>query len=449
MADSFKRMFARMGKAAAGLAAAGLISSSALAQPVEIDFWHGLSAPLGDLLEGYVADFNASQDKYQINPSYMGSYADTMVAAIAASRAGNAPHIVQMFEVGTATMMAAGPAIKPVYELFEETGVAFDPDIYIPAIKGYYSLPDGSMMSFPFNSSTSSMWINVDMFEAAGLDADIDLSTWDQVRAASKQIVDSGVSECGFATSWPTWLQFEQMGALHNEPIATLGNGMGGLGAELTVNSEFFVRHVQNLLDMQAEGSFTYAGRDSAADALFPSAECAIVMGSSAMRARIMREAEFNWDLRRLPYYADVEGAPLNSIIGGASFWVMTAPNRTAEEYTGVAEFFAYLSQPEVVKSWHTDSGYLPITFGIYEELEASGFYAENPGLDIPYLQLTAAEPTENSRGPRLGNMPELRNIIQEELELALQGQQDAQTAMDNAVRRGNVVLRNFERANQ
>lgn len=449
MADSFKRMFARMGKAAAGLAAAGLISSSALAQPVEIDFWHGLSAPLGDLLEGYVADFNASQDKYQINPSYMGGYADTMVAAIAASRAGNAPHIVQMFEVGTATMMAAGPAIKPVYELFEETGVAFDPDIYIPAIKGYYSLPDGSMMSFPFNSSTSSMWINVDMFEAAGLDADIDLSTWDQVRAASKQIVDSGVSECGFATSWPTWLQFEQMGALHNEPIATLGNGMGGLGAELTVNSEFFVRHVQNLLDMQAEGSFTYAGRDSAADALFPSAECAIVMGSSAMRARIMREAEFNWDLRRLPYYADVEGAPLNSIIGGASFWVMTAPNRTAEEYTGVAEFFAYLSQPEVVKSWHTDSGYLPITFGIYEELEASGFYAENPGLDIPYLQLTAAEPTENSRGPRLGNMPELRNIIQEELELALQGQQDAQTAMDNAVRRGNVVLRNFERANR
>ncbi len=448
MANPMKRMLALAGKTAVGLAAAGLLTGGALAQ-VEIEFWHGLSAPLGDLLEGYVEDFNNSQDEYVVNPSYMGSYPDTMVAAIAASRAGNAPHIVQMFEVGTATMMAAGPAIKPVYELFEETGVAFDPDIYIPAIAGYFSTPEGNMMSMPFNSSTSSMWINRDMFAEAGLDPDMDLSTWDQVRAASKQIVDSGVAQCGFASSWPTWVQIEQMGALHDQPIATLGNGMGGLGTELSINSEFFVRHVQNLLDMQEEGSFTYAGRDSAADALFPSAECAIVMGSSAMRARIMREAEFDWDLRMLPYYDDIEAAPLNSIIGGASFWVMTGPNRTEEEYRGVAEFFSYLSQPEVVSAWHTESGYLPITFGIYEDLEESGFYAENPGLDVPYLQLTMAEPTENSRGPRLGNMSEIRNIIQEELELALQGEQDAQTAMDNAVRRSNVVLRNFERANQ
>src|SRR5690625_4925078 len=444
-----KAALKRMLKGVVTLFAAVALLGSASAQKVELEFWHGLSAPLGDMLEGYVDAFNESQDTYHINASFKGSYPDTMVAAIAASRSGEAPHIVQMYEVGTATMMAAGPAIKPVYELFEETGVDFDPSIYIPAVKGYYSLPDGRMMSMPFNSSTSSMWINYDAFREAGLDPEDDLRTWDQVRAASKQIVDSGAATCGFATSWPTWVQFEQMGALHNEPIATLANGMEGLGAELTVNSPFFVRHVQNLLNMQEEGSFTYAGRDSAADALFPSGECAIVMGSSAMRARIMREAEFDWDLRMLPYYDDVEGAPLNSIIGGASFWVMTAPSRTEDDYAGVAEFFNYMSQPEVVKDWHTESGYLPIIFGVYEELEESGFYADNPGLDTPYLQLTMAEPTENSRGPRLGNMPELRNIIQEELELALQGEQDAQTAMDNAVSRGNTVLRAFERANR
>lgn len=414
-----------------------------------MEFWHGLSAPLGDILESFVDDFNASQDNYQVNASYKGSYPDTMVAAIAASRAGNAPHIVQMFEVGTATMMAAGPAIKPVYELFEETGVAFDPDIYIPAVKGYYSLPDGRMMSMPFNSSTAMMWINRDLFAAAGLDPNADYSTWEQVRAAAKQVVDSGAAQCGFTTSWPTWVQFEQMGALHDEPIASLGNGMEGLGAELTVNSPFFVRHVQNILDMQAEGSFTYSGRDSAADAVFPSGDCAIMMGSSALRARVMRDAEFDWDLRPLPYYSDVEAAPLNSIIGGASFWVMTAPNRSDAEYSAVAEFFNYISTPEVVTAWHTQSGYLPIVFGVFEELTESGFYAENPGLSAPYLQLTQAEPTLNSRGPRLGNMPELRNIIQEELELALQGEQDAQTVMDNAVSRGNVVLRAFERANR
>lgn len=444
-----KATLKRMMKGAIALFATIALMGSVSAQKVEIEFWHGLSSPLGDILESYVDAFNESQDTYQVNASYKGSYPDTMVAAIAASRAGQAPHIVQMFEVGTATMMAAGPAIKPVYELFEETGVPFDPEIYIPAIKGYFSLPDGRMMSMPFNSSTSSMWINKDLFREAGLDPEMDLSTWAQVRSASKAIVDADVAQCGFASSWPTWLQIEQMGALHDEPIATLANGMGGLETEMTVNSPFFVRHVQNLLDMQDEGSFTYAGRDSAADALFPSAECAIVMGSSAMRARIMRDADFDWGIRNLPYYADVEAAPLNSIIGGASFWVMTAPDRTNDEYTGVAEFFNFLGTPEVVRDWHTESGYLPITYGIFEELQESGFYAENPGLDSPYLQLTVAEPTENSRGPRLGNFVEIRNIIQEELELALQGQQDAQEAMDNAVRRSNVVLRAFERANR
>ncbi len=423
---------------------------SAFAQRVEVEFWHGLTQPLGGLLEEFAADFNASQDQYHVEASFRGTYPDTMVAAIAAFRAGNAPHIVQMFEVGTATLMHAGGAVKPVYELFEETGVDFDPDIYIPAIKGYYSLPDGRMVSMPFNSSTAIMWVNNDALREAGLDPETTpLETWDQVRAVAKEVVDSGAAPCGFSMAWPTWTQFEQFSAIHDVPLATRANGMEGLDAELMINSELHVRHVQTLLDMQAEGSFTYGGRDSNADALFPSGECAILHGSSGLRARVVREAEFDWSTHMLPYYDDVPNAPLNSIIGGASFWVMTAPDRTDAEYAAVAEFFNFISTIENARRWHVESGFLPIRFGVFEELEAEGFYEENPGADIPYLQLTRAEPTENSRGLRLGNMPEIRNIIQEEFELAIQGQQTAQQALDNAVQRGNVVLRAFERANR
>jgi len=144
-----------------------------------------------------------------------------------------------------------------------------------------------------------------------------------------------------------------------------------------------------------------------------------------------------------------VPTAPKNSIIGGASFWVMTGPKRTADEYKAVAEFFRYISQTDVQAKWHTDTGYLPITLAAYEKVKASGFYEKFPDLEIPYKQLTLTPPTENSRGLRLGNMPEIRNIIQEELEKAFQGQQSAQQAMDSAVQRGNTVLRNFERANR
>jgi len=416
---------------------------------VQVEFWHGLAQPLGGLLEKIATDFNAAQTQYQVNPSFKGSYPETMVGAIAAFRAGNAPHIVQMFEVGTATMMSARGAVKPVYELMRETGVTFDPNAYVPAVKGYYSLPDGRMVSMPFNSSTTIMFYNKDAFKKAGLDPAKPPQTWPDLIAAAKKIKAANAAPCAFTTAWPTWAQFEQFSAIHDVPLATKANGMAGLDAELKINSPLHAKHVQALMDMQKEGTFKYGGRDAAGDALFPSGECAMIHASSGLRARILREAKFEWGAAMLPYWPGTPNAPKNSIIGGASFWVMTSPTRKPEEYKAVAEFFHYISQPEVVAKWHTDTGFLPVTIAGYEKVKASGFYQQNPGTDIPYLQLTRTQPSENSRGLRLGNMPEIRNIIQEELEKAFQGQQTAQQALDSAVQRGNVVLRNFERANR
>ncbi len=418
-------------------------------QRVQIEFWYGLTQPLGGLLDKIAADFNASQTKYQVNATFKGSYPDTMVAAIAAFRAGNAPHIVQMFEVGTATMMAARGAIKPVNELMREAGVPFDPNIYVPAVRGYYSTSDGRMLSMPFNSSTAIMWYNKDAFRKAGLDPNSPPKTWTELREAARKIRAANAAPCGFTAAWGTWTQFEQFSAIHNVPLATRVNGMDGMDAELLINSPLHVRHVQTLMDMQKEGSYKYGGRDTAPEALFVAGECAIIHTSSGYRARVMREAKFDWGVAMLPYYEGTPGAPKNSIIGGASFWVMTTPRRTTEEYRGVAEFFRYIGRPEVVAKWHTDTGFLPITKGGFEQVEASAYYKQNPGTDIPYRQLTRTEPTENSRGLRLGNMPEIRTIIYEELEKALQGQETAKQAVDNAVQRGNVVLRNFERANR
>ena len=415
----------------------------------EVQFWHGLAMPLGGILEKIVTDFNESQAQYQVTATFKGSYPETMVAAIAAFRAGSAPHVVQMFEVGTATMMGARGAVKPVHDLMREAGVPLDPNAYLPAVRGYYSLPDGRMMGMPFNSSTAIMFYNKDAFKKAGLDPAKPPQTWPDLIEAAKKIRAANAAPCGYTTAWPTWTQFEQFSAIHDVPLATKANGMAGLDAELRINSPLHVRHVQALMDMLKEGSFKYGGRDAAGDALFPSGECAIIHASSGLRARIAREAKFEWGVAMLPYWPGVAGAPKNSIIGGAAFWVMTAPNRRPEEYKAVAEFFRYISRPEVVAKWHTDTGFLPITFAGYDRVKAAGFYQQNPGTDVPFLELTRTQPTENSRGLRLGNMPEIRNIIQEEIEKAFQGQQTAQQALDSAVQRGNVVLRNFERANR
>ncbi|MBX6374304.1 MAG: sn-glycerol-3-phosphate ABC transporter substrate-binding protein UgpB [Acetobacteraceae bacterium] len=453
-----RRFLAAAGAVALGLATAALPPAGAPRaqqgqQPVEIQFWHGLAQPLGGLLEGIVNDFNQSQQRYRVVPTFRGSYSETMVAAIAAFRANTAPHVVQMFEVGTGTMMAAGRAVKPVHELLRETGVQIDFGDFLAPVRDYYATSDGRQMAMPFNSSTAIVFYNKDAFRRAGLDPERFPETWPEVAEAARKLKAAGVA-CPMSTAWPAWIQIEQFSAIHNLPLATQANGFNGLNAELRINNPTLVRHIGNLVDWQREGLFRYGGRDSAGDALFPSGECAILFASSGLRARTVREARFQWGVAMLPYDPEVRGAPINSIIGGAAFWALNrgpSQGRSAEEWRGVAELLRYLARPDVAAKWHTDTGYLPLTRAAYERARASGYYQQNPGADIPIQQLLrgGGQTTENSRGIRLGGFVEIRNIMQEELEKAFQGQQSAQQAMDNAVNRGNQVLRNFERQNR
>ena len=106
-----------------------------------------------------------------------------------------------------------------------------------------------------------------------------------------------------------------------------------------------------------------------------------------------------------------------------------------------------YLSSAKVQAQWHQDTGYLPITTAAYDLTKEQGFYEENPGTDIAILQMTGKAPTENSKGIRLGNFDQIRAIIDEELEAVWQGQKDARTALDEAVNRGNELLRRFEQS--
>jgi sn-glycerol 3-phosphate transport system substrate-binding protein len=417
------------------------------AERTKIVWWHAMTAALAEEVGRIATGFNASQDHVEIQPIYKGGYADTLTATIAASRAGQAPHIVQVFEVGTGTMLAAGKAVKPVWELAQETGLAIDPKAYIPAVRGYYSLTDGRMASMPFNSSTAVMWYNKDAFRKAGLEPDAAPATWQEVRKAAETIKAKDASPVAMTTSWPTWIQLEQYSALHNLPFATKSDGFDGLDAELVFNSRPHVKHIERLLEMSKEGSFKYAGRDTAADPLIVSGEAAISFGSSSSRGNLVKSAKFDWGEAYLPFDPDIIKKPENSIIGGASLWIMTAPDRTPEEYMAVAEFLKYIGKPDVDSNWSRNTGYVPVTFAGYEVSKQQGYYSGNAGADIPVEQLARGSLTPNTRGLRLGRLPEIRNIIQEELEKALQGGQTAQQAMDVAVTRGNKVLKEFAKA--
>ena len=436
-------MTSRTALLAATTAALAFAATHAAAQ-VEIQWWHAMTGVNNDVIEKLAKDFNDSQKDYKVVPSYKGSYPDTMNAGIAAFRAGNAPHIMQVFEVGTATMMAAKGAIKPVQEMMREAGEKFDPQSYLPAITGYYSTAKGEMLSFPFNSSSAIMWYNKDAFRKAGLNADAPPKTWPELFEAAKKLRASGHPTCGFATAWVTWLNIEQFSAWHNVPLGTKSNGMDGFDTEFRFNSPLHVRHLQNLVELQKDKTFDYAGRTNTGEGRFTSGECPIMLTSSAFYGNVKANAKFEFGTGMMPYYPDVAGAPQNSIIGGASLWVMGG--KKADEYKGIARFFTFLSDTDRQRWLHEVSGYLPITKAAYAGTTGSGFYEKNPGRETPLLQLTLKAPTENSAGLRFGNLVQIRDIWAEEIEAALSGQKSAQKALDDAVARGNQSLRQFER---
>lgn len=437
----------RIGIAAA--LAAALMSTAAQAA-TEITWWHAMGGELGAKLEEIAKQFNDSQTDYVVTPVYKGSYAETLTAAIAAFRANEQPAIVQVFEVGTGTMMAAKGAVYPVYELMADQGQPWDPTSFLAPVVGYYSDPDGNILSLPFNSSTPIMYYNKTVFEKAGLDPNVAPKTWAEMESFARKIKESGAANCGITTEWMSWVQTENLSALHDQPFGTLENGFGGMGAEFTFNNPVVVQHWENLKKWSDEGLFQYAGPAGGADAKpkFYAQECAIFMGSSASRAGVIANSkDFEVGFAPLPYYDDVIAEPKNSIIGGATLWVLQG--KTPEEYKGVATFFTFLQKPEVQADWHQFTGYLPITTAAYELGKQQGYYEKNPGADIAINQIMRGTPTANSKGVRFGNLTQARDVIDNEFEALLAGQKTAKEALDSAVARGNQILRDFEAANQ
>jgi sn-glycerol 3-phosphate transport system substrate-binding protein len=431
--------------ATSAVALAALLSPAAASAQTEIQWWHSMGGALGDWVNDLAKDFNASQKDYKIVPTYKGSYDESMAGAIAAFRAGNAPHILQVFEVGTATMMASKGAIVPVGQVMQQAGVKFDNAAYVPAVAGYYTAPNGQMLSFPFNSSTTVFHYNKDAFKAAGLDPNKPPSSWPEVAIAAAKLKAAG-HKCPFTTSWVSWTQLESFSAWHNVEYATKNNGFSGLDARLSFNSPLHVRHIENLANMSKQGLFVYKGRGNSADATFYSGECAMMTGSSGLYANIKKSAKFASGIAPLPYYPDVPGAPQNTVIGGASLWVMSG--KKPAEYKGVAAFFQYLSKADVASESHKRTGYLPVTKAAYELTEQSGFYKQNPGTDVAVQQMIR-KTTDKSRGVRLGNFAQIRTVIDEEMEQVWAGKKQPKEGLDAAVKRGNELLERFQKANK
>ena len=404
----------------------------------EIQFWHAMTSVLGERVNEMAAKFNASQSDYVVKAVPKGTYPETLNAAVAAYRAKQPPHIVQVYEVGTQTMLSSG-AVYPVYQLMKDHGVAIDWNDLIGPVKSYYST-GGNLYSMAFNSSTPILFYNKDLFKKAGL-ADTPPATWDEVEAIAKKLTGAG-AKCGFSAAWPSWTLVENMHALHDQPFADHANGFDGLATRLQINGAFGVTMMELLQRGAKEGWFTYNGRLNKAEANMGGGECGIFLSSSAYIGNLTRasDGKFTWGTGPLPR---MSGYPQgNSIIGGATLWVMKGAK--PEEYKGVAQFFKYVASTENQAWWAGVTGYLPLTNAAAKALEASGHYAKNPNQKTAVSQMNTGKTTPNSQGIRLGNFTSIRDAIEEQMENIFSGAKTPKQGLDDAVAKSSEILKEF-----
>ena len=421
---------------AAAVLVAGFPSTTVAA--TEIQFWHAMTGVLDERVNEITAKFNASQSDYVVKAVNKGSYPETLNAAIAAYRAKQPPHVVQVFEVGTQTMLSSG-AVYPVHQLMSDHKFAIDWNDLIGPVKSYYST-GGQLASMAFNSSTPILFYNKDLFKKAGL-ADRAPTTWDEVEAMAKKLQGAGV-KCAFGSAWPSWVLVENMHGYHDQPFADHANGFDGLATTLKINGPFGVKMMELLARGAKEGWFAYGGRANKAEALMTAGECGIFTTSSAYIGNLTRAAEgkFTWGTGFLPRLA---GFPQgNSIIGGATLWVMKGAK--PGEYKGIAQFFKYLASTENQAWWAGVTGYLPLTNAAAKALEASGHYTKNPNQKTAVNQMNAGKTTPNSQGIRLGNFTSIRDAIEEQMEHIFSGNKTAKQGLDDAVAKGNEILKEF-----
>lgn len=410
-------------------------------KPIHINFWHSMSGELGEVVQEIVNDFNHSQSNYTVDAIYKGEYVETLTTTVAAFRAHQQPDMVQIFEVGAACLIFPSGIITPVSTVLHRAGIDNLEQALIPTVKEYYSDKAGKLLAMPFNCSTAVMYYNKDAFKRAGLDPDKPPRTWPQLANMSRSLVKLGF-QCGFTTAWPSWIQLESFCAWHNIPYANQDNGFKSVNTEMIFNHPLVIQHITALKDWQKQHIFCYGGRNDDAQALFTSEKAAILFESSGSRPGLTANTKFSLGIATLPFWPVNSQLPQNATIGGGAIWVMSGKNDAV--YNGIAHFFAFLLSPSVQMKWQSKTGYIPLTNDVIRKLRDTHYYEQHPETAVAIQAIENKPANVYSRGIRLGGYTLIREMNDIALEQAWSNKKSPKQALDDAVQKGNRILRRF-----
>ena len=417
------------------LVTAGFATFAApLAAQTDIQFWHAMGGRLGEVVEELAAKYNESQDTYNLVPTYKGGYEDTMTAGIAAFRAKQQPHIIQIFDAGAATIINAKGATVPVADLMS----GFDSGDYIEGVRNFYADSEGKMIGMPFNSSTPLLYYNKEILAKAGITAPP--ATWEEFEAMAPKLKEAGYQ--ALAQSHSPWIFSENFHSRHNLQLATGNNGYDSTDVKILYNNPEMKMHWGKVKEWLDAGYYGFYGRGwgDNQDA-FVQQKAAMWLGSSGSFGGLANSAEFDFGAAELPYWKSITDEPYGTFIGGAALFAMAG--KPDEENAGVADFMEFLTSAEMQYFWHKETGYVPITHAAYELAKSDGYYESTPDAEVGITQLSQRG-GEWTKGYRLGFYVQIREAMYKQYDNIFSGASSVEDAFEAMEEESNALLDRF-----
>lgn len=413
---------------------ASVLASSAAFSATEIQWWHAMGGRLGEVVVEIADKYNASQSDVVVVPTYKGGYEDTMTAGIAAFRAKEQPHIIQIFDAGAATIINAKGATVPVADLMPD----FDIEDYIPGVRYFYADSDDKMIGLPFNASTPLLYYNKEAFKAAGLEAPP--KTWEEFEEMAPKLKAAGFT--ALAQSHSPWIFSENFHSRHNIQLATENNGYDSTDARILYNNDHMKMHWSKVKEWLDAGYYGFYGRawGDNEDA-FKQKEVAMWLGSSGSFGGLIKSTDFAFGTAFLPYWESITKEPTGTFIGGAALFAMSGHEDA--EYDAVGDFFGFMTAPENQVLWHKETGYVPITNAAYAAAKEEGYYDSTPDAEIGILQLSLPG-GEWTKGYRLGYYVQIRDVMYKHFDDIFSGSASVEDAFVAIEKESNELLVRF-----
>ncbi len=426
-------------------------TTAASGAAIDIDFWVAFSdeARLG-FAEDAAAAFSAKHPEYNIKVTSFASYNDAFDAAVLAVDSGEPPAMIHFFEAATRQALDAvdasgNPIFKSVTDAIAgRTEIMGEPvvlDRVVSAARDYYTV-DGSFYSMPWNTSTTVMFNNMEILNAAGITEPP--ATWGEVETACAAIMALPDAPSGCIT-WPnhSWFVEQSLGQ-QGELLGNADNGRSGRATEVYLESDGMLNYLEWWKGLSDSGYYTYTGLqrdwDGTSNA-YLAGEVAMLVYSSSDTTFFDENATFENQASFMPANENVDY--VGNLIGGATIWMLDGMDTATED--GALAFMNFFSNPENAAAWHQLTGYVPITDDAVALLDSEGWYTESPNSKVASDQLAAAQNTPASLGALLGNFVGIRDIITLAIEDILVNDLDVATRMAQANEEANKSLTEYE----